>query len=234
MTTTTERNRLGQLAAKIRDLPVQDALKRRRQLYGNATAEAQACRQELDTALNQVRALRTIRADPDRLSESERKRRSTARLRSEDLQQLLDGRDVDQARISEKFENIKRSTRGLLSEAKADWVELCQAHQERASLFRALAEQIDLAAAQRIGVLARQLQPDAAPPTSLEAVQAALQTRLDLSAEIERMNTNGPIEQFLRDALARRGDPRALFDPVVREYLDAHPSIWTSLRVSLE
>lgn len=64
-------------------------------------------------------------------------------------------------------------------------------------------------------------------------MQAALQARADLSSEIGRMNTNGPVETFLREALAKNGDPRALLDPAVREYLDQHPALWRSLRVSL-
>lgn len=234
MTTTDEQNRLDVLAARIRGLPVQDALKRKRQLYSNAAAVAQKCLQEINGAFEQVRALRTIRGASDLLAESEMKRRSSARLRAVELERLLDGKDVDQGKLSEKFESLKRSTNGLLTEVKTDWVALCDAHRERASLFKALAEQIDAAAAQRIDALSRRLRPEAALPTAPEAVSAAVQARADLAAEIEKLNTSGPVESFLRDAIARRGDPKALLNPAVRNYLDAHPSLWESLRVTLE
>jgi hypothetical protein len=234
MIATEEQNRLDVLAAKIRGLPVQDAFRRKRQLYTNATAAAQKCLQDLNDALQQVRALRTIRGESELLVDSESKRRSSARLRAEELKRLLEGNEIDQGKVSEKFDSLKRSTTSLLTDVRTDWTQLCNSHAERASLFKALAQQIDVAVALRIEALSRRLRADSAVPTAAEDVSAALQVRADLAAEIEKLNTTGPVETFLRDAIVGRGDPKALLNADVRDYLDAHPSLWQTLRVVLQ
>jgi hypothetical protein len=42
----------------------------------------------------------------------------------------------------------------------------------------------------------------------------------------------GPVYEFLLNAIRGCGDPKALTDPNVRAYLDQHPVLWQSLRVS--
>jgi hypothetical protein len=48
------------------------------------------------------------------------------------------------------------------------------------------------------------------------------------------MKIDGPVGQFLRDASTTGADPRALFDPEIKKYLDENPQLWAALRVGLK
>ena len=54
------------------------------------------------------------------------------------------------------------------------------------------------------------------------------------NAAIQSMKIDGPVGQFLRDASTTGADPRALFDPEIKKYLDDNPKLWAALRVGLK
>lgn len=231
--TTSDGNRLAQLAAKLRGLPLQDELKHRHRIFVKAADDARLRRQELEVVLFQVRALQAIRGDSTLLSEPETKRRADARLQAKDLEQSLTSADLDQNKVSTRLDSYKRSTESLRKQVQADWKSVCEAHRARASLFGSLARRLNPDSAKRIEELSKELLPDDVP-ASPGAAQAALRARAELAEVVAKMNTNGPVERFLQDAIAGRGDPKAFLVPEVRAYLDAHPTLWSSLRVSLE
>ncbi len=234
MSGRSQLNGLRQLEAKIRGLPNQDGLRIRRQLFRNAQVETRARRAELILALEQVKALRSIQASPDLLVESEQKRLSAARIRARELLDLVREVNPDSAKLSEKLDAIKRNAKALLEEVKTKWVKACEDHQDRANALRPLAEHLSPGLVQRIQALDRLMRLGTpSPPTSAEAVQSIVDARTAFAAEIASLALGGPIEAFLRDAQAGNGDPKALLDTRVREYLDAHPVLWKSLRVVL-
>jgi hypothetical protein len=234
MTTTSDRNSLRQLEAKIKGLPAQDALLRQRQLFRGAREEARQRLSDLQDALGQVQALRIIQGNPNLLADSQRKKLATVRAKGRELLNLVNEANPESAKFGEKLEAIKRTTKGLSDDAKTAWVELCQGHQERANALRALAQRLSPNLARCLQDLDQLLRPASTnPPTSAESVNAIVEARKALAAEIASLKIDGPVESFLREAQSGNGDPRALLDPTVREYLDAHPALWKSLRVVL-
>lgn len=234
MTAPSVQNGLRQLEAKIKGLPVQDALLRRRQLFRGAQEEARQRRADLQAALDQVKALRVIQANPTLMTESEQRRLAAARAKALELLDLVGEADPESVRFGEKFEAIKRASRALSEEVKTNWAHICQDHHDRANALRPLAERLSPSLALRLQDLDRLMRiGTTSPPTTVEALQAIVNARTALAAEIASLDMDGPIETFLRDAQTGRGDPKALFDPQVREYLEAHPALWKSLRVVL-
>ncbi|GAB3647297.1 hypothetical protein [Ramlibacter alkalitolerans] len=233
MTPLSQANHLRQLEAKIKGLPIQDALLRRRQTYLKSQEEAQRHRAGLQVVLEQVEALRTIQGRPDLLAEAQHKRFGAVRARAREISALLNEPAPDNRKFSEKLEQIKRAGTLLSDEAKEIWRQLGEDHRNRASIFRPLAHRLSPNLGQRMQELDRLLAQGNAPPTDSNVVQAIVEARRGLDAEIAALRMDGPIETFLQEAQAGRGDPKALLDPQVREYLDAHPQLWKSLRVML-
>lgn len=229
----TQANLLRQLEAKIKGLPIQDALLRRRQTYLNSQEEAQRHRVGLEVVLKQIQALRAIQGKPDLLADAQDKRFSAVRARAREIGTLLSEAAPDNKKFSEKLEHIKRAGTLLSDEVKDNWRQLGDDHRNRASAFRPLAQRLSDSLGQRIQELDRLLAQGSAPPTDTKAVQAIVDARRGLDAEIASLEMDGPIETFLQEAQAGKGDPKALLDPQVREYLDAHPQLWKSLRVVL-
>ena len=54
------------------------------------------------------------------------------------------------------------------------------------------------------------------------------------NAAIQSMKIDGPVGEFLRDASTTGADPRALFEPEIKKYLDDNPQLWAALRVGLK
>ncbi|HRQ58635.1 MAG TPA: hypothetical protein PLN31_14575 [Azoarcus taiwanensis] len=232
MTTTPEQNRLRQLEAKIKGLPVQEVLLRRRELFRGAQREARQRWADLQVTLEQVKALRTIQAKPDLLAQSEQKRLSVVWARARELLGLVGEANPESDKFSEKLDTIKRTTRALSDDVKTTWGQVCQDHQDRANVWRPLAKQLSPKLFQCIQDLDRLLSPGTtSSPTSADMVRAIVDARRALASELASLAIDGPIEKFLRDAQAGNGDPKGLLDPRVLEYLDAHPVLWRSLRV---
>lgn len=234
MTTPSEQNDLRQLEAKIKGLPVQDSLLRQRELFQGAREEVCERRGDLQGSLQKVRALRTIQGNPNLLAESQQRKLAAVRAKGRELLNLVGEANPESAKFGEKLEALKRAAKGLSDDVKTSWIEVCQGHQERANALRPLAQRLSPHLVQRLQDLDRLLGPGTlSPPTSATTVQAIVEARKALATEIASLNMDGPVETFLRDAQLGNGDPRALLDSQVREYLDDHPALWKSLRVVL-
>lgn len=233
MTPSSQANLLRQLEAKIKGLPIQDALLRRRQTYLKSQEEAQRHRAGLEVVLEQVQALRTIQGRPDLLADAQDKRFNAVRARAREISTLLSDAAPDNRKFSEKLEQIKRASTLLSEDVKESWRQLGEDHRNRASVFRPLAQRLSPNLGQRMQELDRLLAQGSAPPTDTRVVQAIVDARRGLDAEIASLRMDGPVEIFLQEAQAGKGDPKALLDPQVREYLDAHPQLWKSLRIVL-
>ena len=189
---------------------------------------------DLQDALEQVQALRSIKGNPNLLADSQRKKLAAVRAKGRELLNLVGEVNPESGKFGEKFEAIKRTTRGLSDEAKMGWVEFCEGHQERANALRALAQHLSPSLVQCLERLDQLLRPGGAtPPTSATSVQAIVEARKALAVEIGSLKIDGPVGEFLRDAQTGNGDPKALLDPTVCEFLDAHPTLWKSLRIVL-
>lgn len=228
----TKQNGLRQLEARIKGLPNQDVLRSWRQLFRNAQVEVQERRAELQSALDQVKALRTIQAMPGLLIESQHKRIAAARSRARELLDLVGKTNPESHKLSEKLDAIKRTAKALVDDVKTEWAQVCQDHRDRADALRPLAERLSPRLVQHIQDLDRVMRPGMPhPPTAAETVRSIVDARTALALEIGSLDLDVPIEKFLRDAHSGNGNPQALFDPQVRAYLDAHPVLWKSLRV---
>jgi len=231
---TVTQNGLRELEAKIKGLPVQDSLLRRRQLLRATTDQVQQRQAELQEAIEQTKALRTIQDDQSLLANVERKALAASRSKAQELLNLVTQPDQENNEISARLEAIKRACKSLSDGVKTDWAQACMEHQERANAFKPLAQRLNVSLLARIEQLEKLLIINSrSPPTALATVQAIMVARKALAAEMATLDMTGPIETFLRAAQNHNGDPRALSDPQIRDYLDAHPALWKSLRVVL-
>jgi prefoldin subunit 5 len=232
MTTLSDQNGLRQLVAKIKGLPVQTESLRRRQIFQGVQNNARQRRTELQTTMEQLKALRTIEGKPDLLADPEQNRFATVAARAREMLVLVGKTDLESSKFSEKLEAIKRTTKALSDDVETKWAQVCKEYQERANVLRPLAERLSPSLVQRIQDLDRLLRPGTKnPPTSDETVRSILAARKALASDIASLDIDGPVETFLRDTQTGNGDPKALLDPQVRDYLDAHPTLWKSLRV---
>lgn len=229
---TATRNGLRELGAKIKGLPIQDALRGRRQLMITTRAHVEQRKAELETALEQLAALRLLQADQTLLAEAERRCLAAAKSKAQELLKLLAQTTQENNEVSAPLDAIKRAGKSLSDGIGTQWSEACQGYLARARALKPLAPQLNAKLLVCIEDLERLLGPySAAPPTSPTAVQAIAAARAALDAEVGGMAMNGPVETFLRNAQNRCGDPKALFDEEVLAYLNAHPALWKSLRV---
>jgi hypothetical protein len=231
---TTTRNGLRELGAKIKGLPIQDALRGRRQLMITTRVQVEQRKAELETGLEQLTALRLLQADQSLLAEAERKCLAAAKSKAQELRKLLAQTTQENNEVSAPLDAIKRAGKSLSDGIGAQWSEACQTYQARARALKPLAQQLNAKLLVCIEDLERLLGSySTVPPTSPTAVQAIVAARAALDAEVAGMAMNGPVETFLRSAQNRCGDPKALFDDEILAYLNAHPALWKSLRVVL-
>lgn len=232
---TATRNGLRELEGKIKGLPVQEALQRQRQLLRSTRENVRQRESELKAGIGQLNALRTMQADQSLLASAEQKALATAKSKAQELLNLLAQADQDNNQVSMRLEAVTRAARGLSDAVKANWVQACQVHRERAEALKSLAQQLSPNLLACIGELERLLQAnDAVPPADPATVQAIVTARSALDAQVAALEMNGPVETFLRHAQNGNGDPQALLDPQIRAYLDANPALWKSLRVVLD
>ena len=227
-------NGLRELEAKIKGLPIQEALLRRRERLHGTKDQVQQRQAELQDGVEQAKALRIFQSDQSLLADAERRALATVRNRAQELLTLVTQPDQDNNEVSTKLDAIKRAVKTLSDLVKVNWSQACQEQQGRADALKPLAQHLSSNLLSRITQLEQLLQANStSPPTATPTVRAMAEARKALAAEVATMKMTGPIEVFLRDAQNRRGDPRALLDPQVCEYLNAHPALWKSLRVVL-
>lgn len=225
-------NRLRQLEAKIKGQPMQDALMRQRKLFNRTQEELQQHLFNIQDVLARAHAMRAIRIDAKLLHDAEQRRLNTVRSRAREISDLLAKPNCEAKDVSEKLEGIKRAYGAFSEDVKGSWREFSEEWHSRASAFKSLAQRLSPDLLQCIETLER-LARGAEPPREPDTVQALVSARKAFQQAVQSLKIEGPVESFLRDAQAGQGDPRALLDPVVQQYLNEHPQLWNSIRVVL-
>lgn len=225
-------NRLRQLEAKIKGQPRQEALMRQRKLFSRTQEEVQRHFSDVQDVLARAQAMRAIRNDTQLLLDAEQRRLNTVRVRARDIRTLLAKPDCESKDVSEKLEGIKRACAALSEDVTGSWRQFSDECNSQVGAFRSLAQRLSPGLTQRIETLERLVQ-GAEPPREPEAVQALVSAREAFQQDVQSLKIDGPVESFLRDAQAGQGNPKALLDPAVQQYLNEHPQLWNLLRVVL-
>ncbi|MDM0117524.1 hypothetical protein QTI66_36025 [Variovorax sp. J22R133] len=228
------KNELVLLASQIKGLPIQESLSKQLNQYKGIREQLQKSLQSLRDAKSQADGLRISVGQPDLLIDVQQRRLFLVQRRVQDLRKLLKSDAPATAELSKQLQPIADAAKGLIGEVHQTWSETCRADQERGETFLALAERFDPDAHRKLdGILDRLKAVAISPPVTAEAMRSIRETRLALKTSIESLQMEGPVADFLMDSMKGQGDPRALESPEVREYLNAHPTLWQSLRVKL-
>jgi hypothetical protein len=226
---------LRELETRIKSLRDQEQLKRLRDIFRNTQAVTQERRDGVSSALNQVKALRTIEADSRLLQAEERTCVSAAQARAGELVVLIGTPSPDSSKIGARLEAIRRATTSATNAVSTTWSGICGQYEERVKALRPLAEKLSPHVLVPMDALVRLLRSHGgSPPTSSTAVQSLLDAIAAFNTAIKSMKIDGPIGQFLRDASTGGADPKALFEPEIRKYLDDNPALWAALRVGFK
>jgi hypothetical protein len=227
-------NVLRDLEARLKSQPDQQRLGRQRELFRNTKAQAEDRRAAIRTVLREVRALRTIGGNPRLLAEEEATLVAAVRSRGSELASLLGKPSPSTSTIGAQLDAIRRGTVALATPVAAAWESVRRQYLDRAAALTPLAEKVSPNTLTALQALTQLLRAHATPPASSSGVQSLLAAIATFNAAIQHMNIDGAVGQFLRDASTTGADPRALFQPEVKTYLDEHPQLWTALRVGLK
>lgn len=228
-------NGLRQLEAQIKGLPNQETLRSQLEVFRNVAKTAEERLAEVKMGAKQVNALRQIAQSPSLLKSELERWQKQGSNNSRDIVKLLNGAASEQAQITTKLTALTRMTTEVKSRTSDEWQSLCIAHQERAHTFKALAERLDPSAAKRLQDAAMLMRPSLTPlPTEDSTIRIAIEARETLTQIMGSLKIEGPVESFLQNALQGTAEPKSLFDPQVKAYLDAHPALWLSLKVVLK
>jgi hypothetical protein len=227
-------NGLRDLEARIKSLPDQERLKRQRDIFQNARVHATDRVDTLRTVIRQVATLRMVGGNPRLLETEERTCLSAVRDRATELSELLSRPSPPSTPIGTQFDATKRATTVLATSVNATWSAMCQQYSDRADALRPLAQRVSPTALAPLQALVHLLMSSSTPPTTPHAVQSLRDAIQRFSAAIQSMQIDGAVGQFLRDASTTGADPRALFVPEIKKYLDDNPQLWAALRVGLK
>jgi DNA repair exonuclease SbcCD ATPase subunit len=225
---------LKRMASQIKGLPVQDALKRRLNQYNQVRGQLEINVQALRETKGQVDGLRILSGRADLLTESEAKKLNSIQRRAGELRKLLRLDSPESAELSKHLQPIRDAAKSLKEEVQEEWASICRSDQEYAKAFRSLAEKFDPDAKAKFDDVIDRLQHNSVnPPVTADHLRAVRETRQHLKSAVQSLRMDGPVSQFLLDAIHGKGDPKALMDADVRAYLDQHPVLWHSLHVRL-
>lgn len=227
-------NVLRDLEARLRSQPDQQRLGRQRELFRNTKAKATDRLETIRTEIRKVRAIRTIDGNSRLLAEEEAALMSSVRLCSSELTSLLGKTSPSANLIGAQLDAIQRATVALAKSVDATWESVRRPHLDRAAALAPLAEKVSPSTLGPLQVLRQLLHSLPTPPTSSSGVQSLLAAIAQFNAAIQQMNIDGAVGQFLRDASTTGADPKALFQPEIKKYLDEHPQLWAALRVGLK
>jgi hypothetical protein len=234
MSGSAKPNGLRDLEARIKSLPDQERLKRQRDLFQNTKTQATDRVNTARNVLHQVKALRVIDGNPRLLETEEGTCVSAVHARATELAALLGRPSPPSNTIGTQFDNIKRATTVLGASVNTTWTAICRQYWDRADALTPLAAKLSPNALAPLQALVHLLRSHANAPASPSAVQSLLTAIAQFNDAIQSMNIDGPVGKFLRDASTIGADPRALFDPEVKKYLDDNPQLWAALRVGLK
>ena len=227
-------NGLRELEARIKSIPDQDRLKRQRDLFQNTKNQAKERLNGVRGVCAQVTTLRVVEKNPELLKVETTACISAVQARSTELMGLLGRPSPPSNAVGAQLDGIKRATSGLASSVTATWSSVCRQYLDRADALRPLAEKVSPKALVPLQALVQLLRSHAAPPTAPSVIQSLVDAIAKFNAAIQSMNIDGPVGRFLRDASTTGADPRALFEPEIKKYLDDNPQLWTALRVGLK
>jgi hypothetical protein len=226
---------LRELEARIKSLRDQEQLKRQRDLFRNTRDLTRERRDGVRSALGQVKALRTIEANEHVLETEEKTCLTAAQAKARELVALTTSGTPDSSKIGARLDAVKRATTTVNDAVTTTWSGICRQYEDRAKALRPLAEKLSPPALVSIDALSRLLRyHSSGPPTSVAALQSLLDAIRAFNTAINSMKIDGLVGQFLRDASTGGADPKALFEPEIKKYLDDNPALWTSLRITLK
>lgn len=234
MSSIASPNGLRELEARIKSLPDQERLKRQRDLFQNTTIQARDRLNGVRSVVRQVTTLRIIEKSPELLEKETSACVSTVQARTTELEGLLGRPNPPSNTIGTQFDAVKRAAAGLGNSIAATWSSVCRQYIDRADALRPLAEKLSPSALAPLQALVQLLRSHGSPPTSPLAIQSLVDSIAKFNAAIQSMKIDGPVGQFLRDASTTGADPRALFEPEIKKYLDDNPQLWAALRVGLK
>lgn len=234
MSSSAGLNGLRELEARIKSLPDQDRLKRQRDLFLNTKNQAKERLNNVRSVCSQVTTLRVIEGNPKLLETESRTCMSIVQAKSTELLGLVGRPNPPSNTIGSQFDSVKRATAGLGSAVTSTWNSVCRQYFDRAEALRPLAEKVSPSALAPLQALVQLLRSHVSPPTSPSSVQSLVDAIAKFNAAIRSMKIDGPVGEFLRDASTTGADPRALFEPEIRKYLDDNPQLWAALRVGLK
>lgn len=227
-------NVLRDLESRLKSQPDQQRLGRQRELLRNTKVQASDRVAAIRTVLGQIRSLRIIDSNTELLARDEAALLETVRAHGSELATLLGRPSPPTNAIGSKLDAIRRSTGALANSINTAWTSVCRQYLDRAEALRPLAAKVSPTTLAPLEALSQLLRSHGGPPTSSTEVQSVLAAIGRFNAAIQRMNIDGAVGQFLRDASTTGADPRALFEPEIKKYLDEHPQLWAALRVALK
>lgn len=235
MSCTLRQNGLRNLEARIKSLPDQERLKRLRDIFRNTQAVAIERRDDLQSALARVKALRTIQGDSHVLEADVSACLLTTKGKAGELDELIAATSPESNKIGARLDAIKRAITSTNGAIATTWSGICRQYDDRVQALRPLAEKLNPQLIGPIDTLVHLLRSHGgSPPTSATALQALLDAIAAFDAAIRSMKIDGPVGKFLRDASTGGADPRSLFEPEIKKYIDDNPALWTALRVALK
>jgi hypothetical protein len=229
---TVIRNRLERLADKISGLPQQEALTSKKKILEATVQKVDNHRIDLTKYRRQADALRKIRNDAQLLTEDERNALRTTQQRTRGISTLISQAEIDQRALNDSLEQLKRTNSNFKNQTNNAWLEACQQARERAEPLIEIAQKIEPEAARRLRQSLAPFFKEAVPET-LRDIETISSAQAALSEEFKKLPIDGKIGAFLKDAIAGEGNPRTLLDADVQGFLNSHPNLWGSLRVTM-
>lgn len=225
---------LRTLEAKIKGLPNQDTLQRRREIFRSTQDQVRRQQAELMLTLQQVNVLRIIQDRQELFGSSVKRTLAYASAKARELMAVLGKSDIDSRKISEKFEAMKRATKALADEVASGWADICKEYADQADAIRPIAERLSPTLTMRIQGLDKLISGKANElPDSVNFARSVVDARRAITIEMESLAIKPSVKEFLKEAKNGNGDPKAILDPEVRTFLETYPSLWKSLYVVL-
>lgn len=138
--------------------------------------------------------------------------------------------DLDGKRVEERFIKLRDAGSAAARSVREAWVDQVSRVVATYSRIAAAADRARVLGGDHLANAVARMESRTEPPRSAEEVAAAQKDLALLAASVRALGLQGKAGEFLVNVADGVGDPLALIDPDVKDFIDKH-QLWTSLRI---
>lgn len=229
-----EMNRLKKLRADILSIPD----KRMRSDFVGTLQQycdrIQKARSTLEIAVNGQSQVVSVFPESDLSDSIDKASKAISTARNLATKVDKDPKVISGKAVENSLANISSLADSSLNSLKIQWKKLVQGKIRAFKSLIGAAEEANIHGSIKLRMLLDSLEEKATtPPSSREQVKATKQQVEDLVNSIIDIGLEGEVGAFLISAANGLGDPRILFKPAVKEFVERH-NLWGLLRVRLD